>query len=170
MHMATEVIATVPREIMRRAEHLQQAIAEMQAELNRLIGENFDPHEAGQQLVKEMQAAEGGSWTGSELKERFGLDPATLHTRRKGHRIVFWRDPKHDFHYPKWQFNPAGALLPGIQDVLQIFKSQDEWRVMRYFLAKRDQLDGRRPLDLLRDGDSNRVIQHANQHVEENTW
>ena len=156
------------------AGHLR--FTELGSRLSQIIGpahaetQQFDPVEQGRILVNEMRAAEGGAWTGNELKELFKLDAATLHSRRKGHRIISWRDPKNNFHYPKWQFNPAGALLPGIQEVLQIFKSHDEWRIVRYFLGHRDQLCGRRPLDLLREGDTETALKHAYQHAEENTW
>jgi hypothetical protein len=130
----------------------------------------FDPVEAGKRAVEEMRQAEGGAWTGAELEGRFGLSSATLHRRRKEHRIVYWRDAKHDFHYPKWQFTAPGALLPGVQEVLQLFRSEDEWRVMSYFLGKRQQLGDRRPLDLLRAGEKEAVLAHAKLHAEENTW
>ncbi len=130
----------------------------------------FDPLEAGRQAVLQMQKAEGGSWTGAELEARFGLTAANLHKRRVEHRIVSWRDAKNQFHYPKWQFNAVGALLPGVQDVLQSFHSLDEWRVMRYFLAPRHQLGDRTALESLRRGDTDSVIAHARAHGEENTW
>jgi hypothetical protein len=130
----------------------------------------FDPFEAGRKAVVQMQAAEGGAWTGAELESHYNLTPATLHKRRVEHRIVFWNDAKNQFHYPKWQFNEAGALWPGVQEVLQTFKSSDEWRVMRYFLAPRHQLDDRTPLDLLRAGQATKVIAHAKAHGEENSW
>ena len=130
----------------------------------------FDPQEAGQRLVEELQAAEGGAWMGPELQARFHLTPATLHRRRKEHRIIYWRDARHEFHYPRWQFTPAGALLPGIQEVLECFKSQDEWRVVRYFLGPRAQLSGLRPLDLLRQDAVGKVLDHAKVHAKENTW
>jgi hypothetical protein len=132
--------------------------------------QTFDPYAAGERLVEELQETEGGAWTGQELQERFNLTPATLHRRRKEHRIIYWRDARHDFHYPQWQFTPAGALIPGVQQVLQAFHSDDEWRLMRYFLGPRRQLSGRRPLDLLRAGEVGRVLKHAKAHAEENTW
>ena len=130
----------------------------------------FDPHKAGRILVEKMQGAEGGAWTGAELGLLFALTPANLHKRRAEHRIVWWRDAKNRFHYPKWQFNAAGAVLAGVQEVLQTFRSSDEWRVMRYFLAPRHQLDDRAPLDLLRGGKLDRVVAHAKANGEENSW
>ena len=130
----------------------------------------FDPALAGKQLVEQLREAEGGAWTGLELESKFDFSSAFLHRRRKEHRIVYWRDAKHDFHYPKWQFTPAGALLPGVQEVLQIFRSADEWRLMSYFLGQRQQLGGRRPVDLLRAGEKDKVLAHAKLHADENTW
>lgn len=129
-----------------------------------------DPREAGAAIVDALKNADGGSYAASELPKQWELSNAVLHRRRGEFRIIFWRDAKHAFHYPKWQFNEAGALLPGIQEVLQLFKSQDEWRVMRYFLGARQQLDGQRPLDLLRAGNIEAVMAHAQIHAAENTW
>lgn len=130
----------------------------------------FDPYAAGERLAEKLKEAEGGAWTGADLLARFNLSPAVLHRRRKEHRIVYWRDAQHEFHYPQWQFTPAGALLPGVQEVLQVFRSDDEWRLMSYFLGKRGQLGDRRPLDLLRNGEKEKVLNHARVHAEENTW
>lgn len=130
----------------------------------------FDPRGAGEQLVEEFKQAEGGAWTGAALQSRFGLTSAVLHRRRKEHRVLYWRDAQHEFRYPQWQFTPTGALLPGLQEVLQTFRSRDEWRLMSYFLGLRQQLGNRRPLDLLREGHSDRVLEHARIHAEENTW
>ena len=136
----------------------------------KVLRRQFDPIEAGRQAVGEMQRAEGGAWTGGELEKLFRLTPANLHKRRTEYRIVSWRDAKSQFHYPKWQFNGAGAPLQGVQEVLQTFRSVDEWRVMRYFLAPRHQLDDRTPLDLLRAGEVDKVVAHAKAHGEENSW
>jgi hypothetical protein len=72
--------------------------------------------------------------------------------------------------YPRWQFTEAGALLPGIQDILQLFKSEDEWRLMGYFLGPRRQLGAQRPLDLLCQGKVKEAVAHAQLHATENTW
>lgn len=121
-------------------------------------------------MLHAMKSAEGGAWTGDELQTQFDLTPATLHRRRKENRMVYWRDAKHQFHYPKWQFTESGALIPGLQEVLAAFKSTDEWRLMRYFLAPRHELGDRSPLTLLQEGKKNDVIAHAKANAEENTW
>jgi hypothetical protein len=134
------------------------------------VAREFDPREMGLQMVEKMKEAEGGAWSGAELRQQFVLSPQTLHRRRKEHRIIFWRDAQHGFHYPKWQFTPTGALIKGIDKVLDTFKSSDEWRIMRYFLVPRHQLEERSPLDLLRGGEVEKVVAHAKAHGEENSW
>lgn len=161
------VAETVARQRSMDSVHASQSqIHLLQKQLDSLLAEPtaFDPLEAGRQAARQMQQAEGGAWTGADLEARFGLTAATLRKRRKEHRIVWWKDARSQFHYPRWQFNDVGTLIPGIQEVLQIFRSADEWRVMRYFLGPRDQLANRSPLDLLRGGESVRVLAHATLH------
>jgi hypothetical protein len=130
----------------------------------------FSPEEAGRRVADDLKQAEGGAYTGTDLRAKWSLSAAVLHRRRKERRIVYWRDARHEFHYPVWQLNTAGALLPGIQEILQIFESSDEWRVMGYFLSPRRQLGNRRPLDLLREDKIKDAMAHAQLHAEENTW
>jgi hypothetical protein len=129
-----------------------------------------DSTRAGRHLVETAKTAEGGAWTAPDLTDEFGLSASTLHRRRKEHRIVSWRDAQHQFHYPKWQFTETGALLPGVKEILGLFRSPDEWRVMRYFLTPWHELGERTPLTLLRAGDRDTVISHARAHAQENSW
>jgi hypothetical protein len=161
--------AKLPDEVRQRIKHMRAKMAALQRQIAPLLA-TFSPRSAGERIVAEMQVAEGGAWSDPEYRQKFDLSPPVLCRRRKEHRIVFWRNAKGDYFYPRWQFTETGALLPGIQEVLQTFRSQDEWRVMRYFLGARKQLNDRRPLDLLRAGEIDRAIAHARDHAAENTW
>jgi hypothetical protein len=147
---------------------LKSALEQMLEQLKE--AKAFSSEEAGQRIEAELQKAEGGAYSGVELRSKWDLTAAVLHRRRKEHRIVYWRDSRHDFFYPQWQFTEAGALLPGIQDILQLFKSEDEWRLMGYFLGPRRQLGDQRPLDLLCQGKVKEAVAHAQLHATENTW
>ena len=123
-----------------------------------------------EQIITELQNAEGGAWSGAELRKKFGLGLADLRRRRAEYRIVYWRKGKRAIRYPRWQFTATGIVLPGIQEVLETFHSRDEWRIMRYLLGRRCQLGGLRPLNLLRAGKIERLLAHARSHADENTW
>lgn len=125
----------------------------------------FAPESAGVEVLESLKKAEGGSWKGSALPR----NPEELSRMRSEFQIVSWSDGK-GYQYPKWQFKrSSGGFLPGIQEILQIFKSSDEWRVMRYFLSPRDVLEGR-ILDLLRAGKVDEVLAHARLNLAQNTW
>lgn len=125
----------------------------------------FSPELAGAAVLLDLKKSDGGAWKGSALPR----SAEELSKLRAEFQIVSWSDGK-GYLYPKWQFKrSSGGFLPGIREVLQVFKSDDEWRVMRYFLGSREFLDGR-PLDLLRDGRVDEVVTHARLHFAENTW
>jgi hypothetical protein len=77
----------------------------------------------------------------------------------EGRRIVLAR----------WQFR-GKRVLPGTEEVLRILDSRDRWRVILYFFARRESLRKKRPLDLLRRGETQIVLDHAKSHAEDNTW
>ena len=124
----------------------------------------------GSNLMAALQTAENGSWSATELKRKFRFTAGDLCYRRLGRGIVFWKTAKGAFRYPRWQFAKKGNLLPGIAETLNIFQSDDAWRIVRYFLTVRQQLGNRRPLDLLRAGEIEQVLAHARIHSSENTW
>lgn len=115
-----------------------------------------------------LAAAEGGAISGKETAPLLGISEAAVIRRWRGHRLVGWK-VRNAVHFPVWQFQ-GRTLLTGIEDVLQIFRSDDQWRVLIYFLGKRLSLNRRRPLDLLRRGEAAEVVRHATAYAVDNTW
>lgn len=123
-----------------------------------------------EEILHALQTREGGAWTEAEMLAKFNLTPSNLQTLRNNFLVVSWPDQQGQLHYPKWQFADTGALLPGVQEVLRTFKSQDTWRIMSYFLGARRQFQGLCALFLLRKNKVTEVLAHAKLHYEENTW
>jgi len=115
-----------------------------------------------------MAAMEGGAISSAETGRLLGIAEAEVLRRWRSHRLVGWKEGK-AAHFPVWQFK-NGELLPGIEEVLQTFHSDDQWRVMGYFLGKRLSLHEQCPLGLLRSGETARVVAHAKAYAIENTW
>ena len=114
-----------------------------------------------------LAAAEGGSITSQAAAKLLGISATTVVRRWRAYRLVGWREGK-VLRIPVWQFK--GTLLKGVEEILQIFHSDDEWRVLLYFLANRRSLAKARPLDLLRRGESAKVIKHATDYSMDNEW
>ena len=117
---------------------------------------------------EKMAVAEGGSITCQAAAKLLGVSAASVVRRWRAYRLVGWREGK-ILRIPVWQFN-GGKLLKGIEEILQVFQSHDEWRIMLYFLGNRRSLAQERPLDVLRRGESTKVIKHATDYSLDNEW
>ena len=67
--------------------------------------------------------------------------------------------------YPAFQFTESGGVIDGVGDVLRILEPTglSSWTVASWFVSPDDGLDGRTPLDALRSGGKDAVIQIATQ-------
>ena len=124
----------------------------------------------GEIIRQKLAAAERGSMSTAQAARLLGVSKTTVLRRWRRHQLIAWSHGK-SVRFPVWQFT-GGKTLNGIEPILRIFSSNDQWRVMRYFLGGRLSLKRRRPLDLLREGKVAEVIAHAEAHAapEENTW
>jgi hypothetical protein len=122
----------------------------------------------GDVVRQQLTVDEGGSISSTEAASLLRVARTTVLGRWRAHRIVGWKQAKAVW-FPLWQFDGA-KLLPGIEEILKIFHSDDQWRVMMYFLGNRLSLDGRRPLDLLREGKVSQVVAHAKAYAADDNW
>ena len=134
---------------------------------------NLDPRLAaalarGEIARQKLAADEGGSISSAHAARLLGISKGTVLYRWRTHRLVAWKRGK-TIRFPVWQFS-GSKTLDGIEAILQVFRSNDQRRVMLSFLAQRHSLGGRRPLDLLREDQATKVIQHAQGYFVDNTW
>lgn len=87
----------------------------------------------GERLRKKMSGAEGGAISSAETSRLLGIRETAVLKRWHRHRLIGWTKKTRTF-FPVWQFS-GGKLLPGIEEVLKIFRSDDHWRVLAYFLC-----------------------------------
>lgn len=94
-----------------------------------------------------------------ELAERLGVSPAAVTKRRsKGGLVAFLHAG--DWRYPAWQLRGA-ELLPSVDAVWRALPEQDALSLMRWFTLPSRQLDGATPIECLRIGWADRVIEAA---------
>jgi hypothetical protein len=122
--------------------------------------------EARQQLVE----AEGGSWSSEEVARLLHISKTAVLKRLSSGRLVAWREERlQAARFPRWQFDEHGQVLDGLEDVLGILNQDrrlDVWGKVLFFLQEKPGLDGRRPLDLLRQGDLKEVSLLAQAYAE----
>jgi hypothetical protein len=78
---------------------------------------------------------------------------------------VFWLEVGDGYVYPAFQVGPSG-LLPGIREVLDAFDEDDPWARVNFMLTGDARLGGRRPIDVLREGDVASVTRAARGYGE----
>jgi hypothetical protein len=109
----------------------------------------------GRAIRIKLQEAEGGSLPASAAAVRMGISRSTLIRWYHHGKLIGWKRG-HAIRVPIWQFK-EGRLLPGLDEVLKTASSgrvllNDDGRML-FFLSNLSSLNGRRPLDLLREGD-----------------
>jgi len=116
---------------------------------------------------EELKQAEGGSYSAEETRLLLGISKAAVLKRYQKGQLVGWREASQAaVRFPAWQFL-GGNVLPGLPEVLAVFAKEDwldDWTRVVFFLNRR--ADGKRPLDLLRAGETRRVCKLAEAHIE----
>ena len=109
---------------------------------------------------RELVDAEGGALTGNELATLLHVTRQAVDKRRKAGRLLALELPKRGYLYPAWQFTDDG-VLQGLAEVLAALPDDSPWAKARFFVAGNDRLGGRRPVDVLREGDVMAVLRSA---------
>lgn len=118
---------------------------------------------------EEMKQAEGGSLSAGDAAARLGITKAAVLKRHHKGQLLGWREAKQNaVRFPVWQFQ-EDQVLPGIDRVLRTLQEaawMDDWARIGFFLRPLTSLRGKRPLDLLRDGDVSRATAYAEALLE----
>lgn len=122
--------------------------------------------EARQQLVD----AEGGSLSSDEVARLLAISKTAVLKRLEAGKLIAWREERlKAARFPQWQFNDVGGVLDGLPDVLECLHANtrlDDWAKVLFFLQSKPSLNGKRPLELLRNGRVKKVCQAAKAYAE----
>ena len=117
-------------------------------------------------MEEELRQLEGGGLSDAEFAKRLGVSSReTVRKYREKGLIFAWAKDSRNLRYPAWQVH-EGRLLPGLAEVLVILTSRKRgaFSIANYFLSESEELGGRRPLDLLREGRLDDVKAHAERN------
>ena len=117
-------------------------------------------------VEEELRELEGGGLSDAEFAERLGVKAReTVRNYREKGRIFAWAKDARNLRYPAWQIH-KGALLPGLDQVLTVLnkRSRSPFTIANYFLSESEELENKRPLDLLRSKRVDEVVAHAERY------
>lgn len=127
-------------------------------------------HVRGLGARQQLAEAEGGSWSSEDVARLLQISKTAVLKRLAAGRLLAWREERlQAARFPRWQFDEHGHVLDGLEEVLEILNQDerlDAWAKILFFLQEKPSLDGRRPLDLLREGKLKEVSLAAQAYAE----
>jgi hypothetical protein len=118
--------------------------------------------EAKRRIVRK----EGGLLSAERVGEILTMSRQAVEKRRKAERLIGVSLGRRGFGYPAWQFSERGTL-PGLETVLDALKSHDGWTKLAFFTSENTATGGRKPLDVLRVGEMDKVLAAARTYGEQ---
>jgi hypothetical protein len=113
--------------------------------------------EANRRLIKEN----GGVFSTERVAEFLGITTEAVNKRRNACNLLGLMFRRRGYMYPAWQFDQERGTVPGLEETLLVLAAHDEWMQNIFFISGNTRLNGRRPLDLLREGNIQSVIDAA---------
>lgn len=110
----------------------------------------------GLRAKKQLLEAEGGVVSGRELADALGITRQAVDKRRLNGKLIGIDLGKRGYAYPVWQID-----LDGLGAVLAELDELDPWTQALFMLSANSWLEGETPLDLLRRGQLDRVLEAA---------
>lgn len=114
----------------------------------------------GIEAARRLIDAHGGAWTAVQVAETLGISWQTVENRRRTGKLLAVSAGRHGYRYPVWQFDKSG-VLPGFEDVLKSLSPHDEWMQVAFFVSKNQRLANRTPIETLKAGGLDAVLDAA---------
>lgn len=148
MPVAPELSRERPEQLARRILH---APVDIQTQIARLLQHAEDDEAWAEQLGPVYRQADVARLLGRS-KQAVAQNPRLLRLEMRSGRIG----------YPVFQFD-GRAVLDGIGDVVEILTAAatDPWTIASWLRSPKSAFDGREPIELLRDGDVEPVVDAA---------
>jgi len=108
----------------------------------------------------------GGVLKGEEAAKLLGISRQAVDKRRRQNRLIGLTQGRRGYAYPIWQFE-SGKTLPSLEKVLDRLHHHDPWMQLTFFLNPNDRLEGSTPLEMLRSGKLEPVLEAAASYAEQ---
>lgn len=122
----------------------------------------------GVRIVQEDLRAAGGAYDLNQVRALLhGVSRQRIDRRVKERMLLAVPGPSNRRLYPTIQFDRDGSVVDGLKPVLEALPTRNPWAALN-FLARPDaRLSGRRPIDVLKQGDVALVVEAARRMAEQ---
>lgn len=114
---------------------------------------------------RKILEVEGGVVSPSQVSKLLGISRQAVSQRRMAGKLLGIRLAR-GFTFPIWQFHD-GELIHGMEGILAALGDIDPWMQMAFFLNRNSTLGNRRPLDVLKRGETDSAMHAAYAYLEQ---
>jgi hypothetical protein len=114
----------------------------------------------GATMQQELIKANGGAISVGEVSKLLRISRQAVDKRRRQGQLIGLALGRRGYAYPAWQFENS-TTVAGLEQTLDVLRSHDGWMQVTFFVNPNDRLNGRSPLDSLRRGETEGVIEAA---------
>lgn len=134
----------------------------------------FEPDARSRAMLEGIRIAQedlrdaGGAYDLDQVRTLMrGVSRQAVDKRVQEGSLLAVPGPSNRRSYPTIQFNRDGTVVPGLKAVRDALQTRNPWMVLNFLYRPDDRLDNRKPVDLLRSGKLNIVLEAARRHGEQ---
>src|SRR5215212_1952234 len=128
----------------------------------------FEPSSRAKALLKGLQIAQndlkesGGAYDLDQVRVLMnGISRQMVDRKVREGSLLAVPGPSNRRAYPTVQFASDGAVVPGLRAVQDALPTGTPWAVLNFLVRPDPRLNGRKPIDLLKDGEIDLVVEAA---------
>jgi hypothetical protein len=134
----------------------------------------FEPDARSQAVLQGIRIAQkdlkeaGGAYDMEEVRTLLhGVSRQAVDKRVQEGNLLAVPGPSNRRCYPTLQFNRDGSVVAGLKEVQDALPVDSSWAVLNFLGRPDGRLDGRKPIDVLREGNLQLVLDAANRYGEQ---
>ena len=122
----------------------------------------------GIKIAQEDLQRSGGAYDLEQVRTLLrGVSRQAIDKRVQEGSLLAVPGPSNHRSYPTLQFNADGTVVEGLKAVREALPTDNPWTVLNFLAQPDDRLNGRKPIDLLRQGKVDRVVEAARRLAEQ---
>jgi len=134
----------------------------------------FEPDARSRAMLEGVRIAQedlrdaGGAYDLDQVRTLMrGVSRQAVDKRVQEGSLLAVPGPSNRRSYPTIQFNQDGSIVAGLKDVRDALRTRNAWTILNFLSRPDARLDNRRPVDLLRSGKLDIVLETARGHGEQ---
>lgn len=116
----------------------------------------------GVRLVEQDLKSSGGAYSLAEVQILMrDISRQAVNSRVREGTLLAVPGPSNRAYYPAIQFTESGMPVEGLKEVRHALGTENAWMILNFLANADPQLEGRRPIDMLKSGELDKVLEVA---------